>query len=299
MTTLDTAAIVAAGEPDVPPAPMIRPVGSRRSRWRLGLSLTPLAIVVIFTVIGPWITPYDPEMVVGSASAAPSGKHWFGTDSSSLDVLSQTLAAARTNVTIAALVMVFATVAGAVLGLVSGMNEAHGGPRGLGARALTRVTDFVQAVPAMLVGLVAVAFYGASVTTLVVALSIILSPLQARLVRTEVLRVRTDAYVDAARMAGLSEIRLTIKHVLPNSCRPALENASVLFALSIILTASLGFLGAGLPPPQPEWGSGIARGATDAAVGRWWPATFPTLALLFTVAAVATASSAIFRRRDS
>ncbi|EFC82934.1 ABC transporter permease [Parafrankia sp. EUN1f] len=270
----------------------------RRPGWlRLLISLLPLILLAVVAVIGPWITPYDPERVAGPSSKGPSGDHWFGTDGSGLDVLSQLLAATRTNVGVATVVVLLATAGGAFLGLLTGMNESSRGPRGVLARVVGRAVDFIQAVPGMLVGLVAVAFYGASLTTLVATLAIVLAPLQARLVRTEVLRVRSDAYVDAARLAGLSELRLTLRHVLPNSCRPALENISVIFAVSIILTASLGFLGAGLPPPHPEWGSMISRGATDAAVGRWWPATFPTIALILTVAIMASSAAKLFGRR--
>jgi peptide/nickel transport system permease protein len=281
-----------------PNAPASHFPGAGRTRWlRLGLRLLPLAALVIVAIIGPWVAPHNPERVSGPTSAAPSGAHLFGTDTSGLDVFSQTLAATRTNVWVATVVVLLATAAGALLGLLTGMNESSRGPRGVIARIVGRVVDFVQAVPGMLLGLVAVAFYGASITTLVLTLAVVLAPLQARLVRTEVLRVRSDAYVDAARMAGLSELRLTLRHVLPNSCRPALENMSVIFAVSIILTASLGFLGAGLPTPKPEWGSMISRGATDAAVGTWWPATFPTLALILTVAIIATTSSTLLGAR--
>ncbi len=269
------------------------------ARWlRLALPLLPLAALVVVAIVGPWVTPHNPERVSGPTSAPPSGEHLFGTDTSGLDVFSQTLAAFRTNVWIATVAVLLATAGGALLGLLTGMNESARGLRGLAARLVGRIADFVQAVPGMLLGLITVAFYGASQTTLVLTLAVVLAPLQARLVRTEVLRVRSDAYVDAARMAGLSELRLTLRHVLPNSCRPAMENMSVLFAVSIILTASLGFLGAGLPTPKPEWGAMISRGATDAAVGNWWPATFPTLALIITVAIIAAASSAALGRRS-
>jgi peptide/nickel transport system permease protein len=97
-------------------------------------------------------------------------------------------------------------------------------------------------------------------------------------------------------MAGTSEFMLTLKHVLPNTARPAIANMSVIFGVSVILTAALGFLGAGLPPPTAEWGAMISRGATDAAVGRWWPGTFPALALVAAVGAVSLAFSAFPHR---
>lgn len=263
---------------------------------RRAARLLPMAALLALAAAGPLLTPHDPLQVAGPTSASPGGGHWMGTDSAGLDVFSQVLAATRTNLLIASLVVLLASLGGMALGLLTGMNESASGVRGAAARAVARAIEFVQAVPAMLVGLVAVAFYGSTVTTLVCALSVILAPLQARLVRTEVLRVRSEAFVDAARMGGMGEAELTVRHVLPNSCRPALEYMSVIFAVSIILTASLGFLGAGLPPPTPEWGSMISRGATDAAAGRWWSAAFPTAALIISVAIVATTSNRIFGR---
>jgi peptide/nickel transport system permease protein len=228
---------------------------------------------------------------------SPNGKFWFGTDSSGLDVFSRTIAAARVNLEIAIFVTLLATAIGIVLGLGIGWNESHSGPVGWLARGVARIVDLVQAVPAVLVGLVVVTFYGATTFTLTLALSAILAPIQVRLVRTEVLRVRSEPYIDAARMSGLREARITVRHVLPNSSWAALENTSVIFAVSVILTAALGFIGVGLPPPTPEWGSMLSRGASDAIVGRWWSAFFPTLALAITVTSFAGLARLLFRRQ--
>ncbi|MCU1690554.1 MAG: dppC [Jatrophihabitantaceae bacterium] len=257
----------------------------------------PPLLLVILAVVGKYLVPWDPERVAGPSSTAPNGQYWFGTDSSGLDVFSRVIVATRINLTIALIVSLLATSGGIILGLGIGMNESRRGPVGWTARGLARVIDLIQAVPAVLVGLVVVAFYGASTTSLTLALSVILAPIQLRLVRTEVLRVRGEAYVDAARMAGLSERRLTVRHVLPNSSWAALENTSVIFAVSVILTAALGFIGVGLPPPTPEWGAMLSRGATDAIVGRWWSAAFPTLALAITVASFAGLTRLLFHRR--
>jgi peptide/nickel transport system permease protein len=92
-------------------------------------------------------------------------------------------------------------------------------------------------------------------------------------------------------------VELTARHILPNSSWAALENCSVVFAISIVLTAALGFIGVGLPPPAPEWGAMLARGATDALTGKWWSAAFPTIALAVTVTAVSLAAKALFGRQ--
>jgi peptide/nickel transport system permease protein len=158
--------------------------------------------------------------------------------------------------------------------------------------------DLTQAIPAVVIGLVMVSFYGASETTLILAITIIVTPIQSRLVRTEVLKVRSEAYLDASRMAGLREFHLTMRNVLPNSSWPVMENSSVIFGVAIILTAALGFLGVGLPPPKPEWGSMISRGASDAEVGRWWSFAFPAIALVFTVASAAMGTATALKRNN-
>lgn len=271
--------------------PTVVRAGARR--WP---RVVPLALVLAVAVVGPFLVPHDPTTVAGPSGHAPDGRFWFGTDSSGLDVFSRTVAATRLNLLIAFSVTVVATVLGILGGLAIGMNESRRGPVGWLARGLGRVVDLSEAVPAVLLGLIAVSFYGSSSTTVTVVLAVVLAPLQVRLVRTEVLRVRTEAYLDAARMAGMSELTLTGRHVLPNSSWAALEAAPVVFAVSIIVTAALGFIGVGVPPPTPEWGSMLARGATDAIVGRWWSALFPVIALAVSVSSVSLAAHALLRR---
>lgn len=271
-----------------------KPKPGLRGSWP---RLIPFAVIVLVAIFLVGVTPFSPIRVSGGASIAPNGTHWFGTDSAGLDVFSRTVAATRINLIIALMVAALATAGGIVLGLVIGMNESAPGARGRTAQTVARVIDLVEAVPGIIIGLVAVAFSGANVVTLTLAMAFILFPLQSRLTRTEVLRVRSEAYLDAARMKGMSEFALTVRHVMPNASWAALENASVIFAVSIILTAGLGFIGVGLPPPTPEWGAMLSRGASDALVGKWWSAAFPALALALTVAAVSLASSALFSAR--
>jgi peptide/nickel transport system permease protein len=257
----------------------------------------PVAVVFLIAVIGPWIVPLSPIDVAGPTNQSPGGAFHFGTDSTGLDVFSRTIAAARNDILIATLTSAIATTAGILLGLLIGMNESRRGLLGWVARFLVRVLDLLQAVPAVVVALALVAVVGTSVISLTVAMAIILTPNQARMVRTEVLKVRTDAYIDAARMAGERGFALTLRHVLPNASWPALENASLVFGAAILITATLGFLGVGLHPPTPEWGSMISTGASDAAVGRWWSFVFPAIALVIAVASFAMAGQRLFKRR--
>lgn len=253
--------------------------------WRF----TPLLVLLLLAVFGPMLVPYDPTRVVGPPSVPPGTEFWFGTDSQGMDVFSRTVAAFRLNLTIALLVTTLATVVGIASGVLIGLHESRPGPIGALARAGGRVLDLVDAVPAVVVGLVVVALFGASGGALVGALAFILLPNQARLTRTETLRVRHEAYVEAATVSGLSNRKTTLLHVVPNSALPALENSSLVFGVAIIVCAALGFLGVGLPPPTPEWGAMISNGASDLGLRRWWAVTFPTLALIAAVASVAGA----------
>ncbi|GAA4709193.1 ABC transporter permease [Pseudonocardia yuanmonensis] len=263
--------------------------------WRTWLPALPFAVLVLLTIVARWVVPFDPETVVAPANLAPDGTHLFGTDSTGMDVFSRTIAAAQVNLVMAVLVTLMATAIGLVLGLVLGMNEAAGGARGLFGRGMTRFTDLTDAVPPLIVGVVVVGLFGPSLVSLSVALALILMPNQVRLTRAEVLKVRGDAYVDAARMAGLLPWQVMIRHVLPNSARPAIENSSNVFGVSIIVSASLGFLGVGLNPPTPEWGVMISNGISDVMLGGWWTTLFPALALCAAVSSAALLTGVITR----
>ncbi|MWV48758.1 ABC transporter permease subunit [Rathayibacter sp. VKM Ac-2803] len=249
----------------------------------VALRLAPFALVLILAVAGPSLAPLSATEVVGPNSQAPSAEHLAGTDSNGLDVLSRTLTAFQLDVAIALVVTAVATLGGIAIGLVSGMYDAGRGLLGFAARLLGRAVDLVQAIPVMIAGLVVVSFFGRNAMVITLSLAVVLLPFQARLTRTEVLRTRSDGYVDAARMSGESERRILIRHILRNSAGPAIENSSSVFGMAIIFSAALGFLGVGIPVPTAEWGSMLALGAPDAAVGRWWPVLFPAVALAFSV----------------
>lgn len=277
--------------------PDATPIATRRTISRsMLLGLLPAVVIVAVALIGPFFLPHSTRDVVGLPDISPNGEHWFGTDSAGLDVYSRTVAATRNNLMIGLLTTVAATTIGILLGLMIGMNESRRGPLGLVARAFSRALDLMQAVPAIVIGLVLIAFFGSSVLSITVALTVVLLPNQARLVRTEVLRVRGEAFLDAARISGEREWALIGRHVLPNSSWPALENASLVFGSAIVLTAGLGFLGVGLQPPTPEWGTMISTGASSAAAGRWWSALFPAVAIAITVFAISALGRRLFDR---
>ncbi|GAB6902576.1 ABC transporter permease [Kineosporia succinea] len=275
-----------------PPVPTNRsldqviPQRTRRGRPATAARLLhclPFTAVLFLAAFGPLLTTHSPTDVSGAGSGGPSGTHWFGTDANGLDVYSRVVDAFQLDVVVALVITAIATGVGIGLGLVTGMYESRRSFLGFVARTLARGLDIVQSIPVMIAGLVIVSFFGRNVGVITLALAAVITPFQARLMRTEVLRTRSAGYVDAARMSGESESTLLLRHVLPNSWGPTLENMSTVFAMAIIFNAALGFLGAGVPVPTPEWGSMLALGAPDAAVGRWWPVLFPALALAFSV----------------
>nr|MDT0659527.1 ABC transporter permease [Micromonospora sp. DSM 115978] len=255
--------------------------------WARWWPWVPLAVVALFAIIGPLLVPFDPEKVVARPSIPPGSNHLMGTDSVGLDVFSRTVSATRLNLTIGLAVALLSSIAGAVTGVLVGMGEERRGLIGRGARTMARTIELSSALPPMLVALAVVAITGPSVTTLTVVIAASLTPNLTRLTRTEVLKVRHDAYLDAARQAGLSEFRMMVRHVFPNSVWPVAETFSITFGSAIMMTAGLGFLGVGVPAPTPEWGAMISRSIADLTFGRWWASGFPALAMAFTVLLVA------------
>lgn len=284
-----------AGATIVPTAPGTWRIPVRGVLSRLALA--PLALFILIAVFGPLLVPFSPTKVLTQPHLPPGGVYFFGTDASGMDVFSRVVAATRLDMIIATSVMVFATAAGCLIGMALGMNEGHRGPLGFGARTISRALDLVQSVPILIIGLVAVAFFGRNTVVIITAIAVLLMPNQARLVRNETMRVRSEAYLDAARLAGENELTLMRRHVFPNAIGPAISNLSVTFALAIIVTAGLGFVGAGVQPPTPEWGTMLAIGSPDVQEGQWWAAGFPAVFLALCVGAVALANGVFMRQR--
>jgi peptide/nickel transport system permease protein len=257
-----------------------------------------MALIVLFALIGPLFAPFDPVKVVGPPSQPPGDAFWFGTDTAGLDVFSRLVFATRVDLFIGVTVATLSTLAGIVSGILIGMYESRRSLPGLAARGAIRLMDLAEAVPALIIVIMVVSFFGANLWSIILVIAVLFASVQTRVVRVETLRVRGDGFVDAARMAGLSQLRLTLRHVLPNAAWPALEYATVMFGGAILTTAALSYLGVGIPAPEPTWGSMIARGQSDLGLGRWWSAGFPTIALALTVVS-AVLLAGLFQRRTS
>jgi peptide/nickel transport system permease protein len=237
---------------------------------------------------GPIIAPYSPTAANGLAILQPpSGAHWFGTNASGTDVLSQVIAAPRIDVTIALVATLISLVVGSVIGLFASYYGSW-----IGALVM-RAADVVQAFPLFVLAMILVTTSGASLIALVFAIAFLNIPIFIRLMRSQVLSVKERSFVEAARATGLREIRISVQHVLPNSLEPGLIQASVTIGFAIILTAGLSFIGAGVRPPTPEWGSMIASGSNSLILGEWWPSVFPGIAMAITVLGFAIVGEAL------
>jgi peptide/nickel transport system permease protein len=259
-----------------------------RSRPLLAVGILISLIAFFLAAFGPMITPYPPEAADGSAILqAPSGAHWFGTDSAGSDIFSRVIAAPRVDVSIALIATVISLVIGSLIGLLASYYEGWVGS------VVMRSADVVQAFPLFVLAMILVTTSGSSLTALVFAIAFLNIPIFIRLMRSQVLSIKGRSFVEAARAAGHREIKIAVRHVLPNSLEPGLIQASVTIGFAIILTAGLSFIGAGVRPPTPEWGSMISSGANTIILGQWWPSVFPGLAMSVCVLGFAIVGEAL------
>lgn len=266
----------------------------KRKRWfhdpLLVVGIVIVGVAIFLAAFGEAIAPYDPTVPVGPPSVPPSSAHWFGTDTSGLDVFSRVISAPRIDVTLAVSAAVLSGIFGTLIGLMAGFY------RGVFSSLVMRISDVLQAFPVFILAMVLVALSGRNLTNLIFALTFLYTPIFIRLTRAEVLTQRERSYVEAARAAGNSDFKIALKHVLPNSLTPSLIQLSVTVGFGILLTAGLSFVGAGVRPPNPEWGLMIANSAPQLVLGEWWTSLFPGIAVSLTVVGFAALSNAIERR---
>lgn len=240
-----------------------------------------LAAVGLMAPVLPLASPVAAD--AGAYLQPPSLAHPFGTDGAGLDVFSRVLHAPRVDLPIAVVSTLLAALVGCTLGALAGMWEGRRGVSGMGSAATLRIADVVQAFPVFALALVLVAVMGQGVGTIVLAISLVSVPVYLRLMRQEVLRLRGQAFVEAALIAGGSRLGVLGAHIVPNALAPTLAQISINSGTAVLLTASLSFIGAGVRAPTPEWGSMIAMGFQNIVTGQWWPSIFPGLALALTV----------------
>ena len=249
------------------------------------LTIIGLAIVVtmvLVAIFAPWIATYD----VGATDLsirylAPSAAHWFGTDSTGRDIFSRVVFGSRISLQVGIIVVVVSTVIGTVLGAIAGY---YGG--WIDRIVSGYIFNVFLAFPGLLLAIAMVAFLGAGLNKLILALCIIGWVGYARLIRGQVLKVREYDFVQAARALGASDARILFIHILPNSIQPLIVQASLGMAGAVLSEASLSFLGLGVPPPSPSWGVMIEE-ARDLSTLQAAPHAliFPGIAIALTVLA--------------
>ncbi len=239
-----------------------------------------LAMIAAVAALGPLVAPYDPIRInPGEALSPPTWQYPFGTDQFGRDILSRTIVGARLSLLTGVGAVCIAVSLGMVFGLASGL---WGGWVDL---LLMRLVDMMMAFPSILLALVVVAVLGQGMLNVMVAVGVSLIPSFIRLVRGDVLSVKENAYVEAARALGVGGLRLAIRDILPNVLAPVIVLSTVAIAWSIIVGASLSFLGLGPRPPTPEWGVDLSNGR-NYLVRAWWISTAPGASIMLTVVAV-------------
>ena len=240
-----------------------------------------LLVMLMIAVFGPWLAPYDPiEPQPMNSLAAPSWSHWFGTDDYGFDVFSRVICAARVDFSLALL----GVLIGGGIGSLLGAFAAYRG--GITDSILLRFVEVVQSFPVLLFALALFAAIGGGSRNMVLAIAIVNIPMYLRIIRSSLLPLRTAEFVDAARCAGLNGPSIVIKHFIPNAKGQIFSLFVLTCAYAIQIIAGLSFIGLGVEPPYPEWGSMINSGAGYIMLGVWWPSIFPGLAIVLSVYAV-------------
>ena len=225
------------------------------------------------------IRPYDPlAQNVMNRFHSPSWDHWFGTDQLGRDVLSRVIYGGRISLPAALLVITSATLVGTVVGAIAGYLG------GLWDELLMRVTEVFMAFPTIILAMAIAAALGPSVLNAVIAMVVVWWPNYARVVRSLVISVKSNEYVEAAHAIGSSNARILFLTILPNCLAPAIVMATVDIGNAILIFAGLSFLGLGSEPSAPEWGRMVADGVDY--FDQWWLSTFPGLAIFTVVMAL-------------
>ena len=271
-------------------SPPGRGVRERRgSLWEILLSdraalagLLALGVVALLALLAPVVTPHDPAVqfdLVRDRLVGPSAQHLLGTDALARDVLSRLLFGARISLVVALCAVTIGVTTGAALGAAAGLLG------GWVDAVVMRLVDVFMAVPRLVLIVAVMAAFDPSLLLVVLVLGFTLWPATTRIVRSEVLAVRERPFVEAAGALGYSRRRILIRHVVPNVMAPVIVAATLGVGHTIVLESGLSFLGLGVPPPTPSWGTMIAEGRSEM-LDAWWLTTFPGLAIVGTVLAV-------------
>lgn len=246
------------------------------SRKMVLVSLIVLIVLVGAAVLAPWIAPFDPyKLSIMNRLKAPSSLHWFGTDDFGRDVFSRVIYGGRLSLTVGFMVVMLSSVLGIVLGLVAGFFRGAD-------KVVSRLIDAMMAFPDILLAISLVAALGPSLSNVIIALGIVYAPRLARVVRASTLVIRELPFVEAARALGVPTRRIVTVHVLRNLMSPLLVQGTFTFAYAILAEAGLSFLGVGVSPDIPTWGTMINGGQQYMGTADWIM-VFPGAAIVLAV----------------
>lgn len=254
-------------------------MNARKYDARLVTGLVMFGFMVAVAVFAPLIARNDPLAIdFGRQFLAPSAEHWFGTAKLGFDIFARVVYAARYDLVIAVSAVALSIVIGHPIGLVVGY--IGGWIDSLTMRGL----DIIQAFPAFVLAIGVLSALGEGVLNVILVVGIVGVPTFVRLVRAEVRSLREHAYVEAGRAVGNSRVKILIRYIAPGTIGTVATQAAISCGWAIMLTAALGFIGLGVPLPEPEWGAMIAEGVSEMVVGgRWWISVFPGMAIAVTV----------------
>lgn len=248
----------------------------RRNRSAM-LGMVIIVFFVAVALFAPWIAGQDPLKVsFTTIRKAPSALHWFGTDELGRDLFSRMIYGARASLLAGTVSVIIALAVGVPLGLLSGY--FGGWLDGI----ISRITEALFSIPFLILAIALAAFLGPSLTNAMIAIGVSASPLFIRLARGQVLSVRNEDYVQSTRSLGASDRRIILRHVLPNIMPALIVQATIQIAVAIIAEASLSFLGLGLQPPDPSWGSMLNTGKNFMTQAPWM-SILPGCAIFLTV----------------
>lgn len=248
---------------------------------RNGGAVIGAVILAVLVLLGFFLPlPYDPLRSVPEAllTNPPSSAHWFGTDTFAFDVFSRTVLAASNDIPVAAAGVLLSLILGVPLGLFASAKGRTG-------EYLMRGVDAFQSFPILILAIAAVVLLGNESSNVVAAIAIINVPRFMRIIRSEALSIRESRYIEAAVAIGASKVRIMFRHLLPNVTGIILVQMSLAAANALVIITTLSFLGIGVSPPNPTWGSMIQEGARVLTQGHWWIAFFPSVAIFISVAA--------------
>lgn len=246
----------------------------------MAIGLVILGMFILVAILAPLLAPRDPlEIIPRAAKKGPSAEYPFGTDNIGRDVLSRVIYGARISIGVGLIAVFIGMVSGTFFGMLAGF---YGGRMD---SLIMRFIDIMLAFPGLILAIAIVAILGPGLTNAMIAVGISVMPVYARTVRGNILSVKTNEYIEAARAIGAPDWRLMLRHILPNVMAPIIVVATVNVGTAILAAAGLSYLGLGAQPPSPEWGAMLSV-ARNYLRDTWWMATFPGLSIMMIVLAV-------------